>query len=70
MTNTDIRYGSDDTGRVWRASPTRDDSTETILEVMYPDSKAEWDFWAIMDNMDMNDITFQKGIVWIERIEV
>lgn len=62
------RYGRDDIGQLWRAHPKTDQPSHTVLEVMYPDTKPEWDLWDICNDDDMVYITDKMGIFWTDHV--
>lgn len=71
MIDPDMKYGSDKTGRLWRAHPKWDQPALTVLEVLYvdeTDKPSDWDFWAIMDDQEMNDISYQNEIIWAKDV--
>lgn len=71
MTNdnkSDIVYGKDDIGQIWRAHPKPDQPALTVLEVLYKDANGKYDLWDICNNDDMDYITNKMGINWIDQV--
>lgn len=66
--NQNIKYGSDDRGRVWRASPEFLNPDQTVLQVMYPDNNPQWSNWDILDDEGMIEITNREGILWLKDV--
>jgi hypothetical protein len=68
MTIQEVSYGSDHTGRLWRAYPKPDQPALTVLEVSYPDRQPKYDVWGILTESDMVDITDQNEIFWAKNV--
>lgn len=71
MTNRtiqDVRYGSDDSGRVYKAYPDPLDPTYTVVEVMYECERPKWDRYTITDEQGMNTLSYEKQIFWLDSV--
>lgn len=68
MTNQDVRYGSDDTGRVWRTHPNPSNSEQLVLEVANPGESVNWDLWGIVSEVGLDALSQSKGILWLQNV--
>lgn len=74
MTNElkpDKVYGTDKDGKIWRAYAKRGQFGLTVLEVLNTgntDDPDNWDFWAICDDGEMNNISYRNEINWTKDV--